>query len=129
MTAVDDQAPEAPSCLGSRTVGRFRTRKTKLRLNQARPLVRPVEAIDVWAGHDQIQASPEHVTRHIENLWLMTYREIALDVGRDPRDTNVAIVRLVADMKLAQATRRVMIAAWFTVTVTAVGVIVAILVR
>ena len=104
------------------------TRRVRLRQAQAAPLVRPDGAIDPGPT-DQIQAPPEYVTKHVASLWECTHRQLALDVGRDPRDTNVAIVRLVADMKLAQATRRATLAAWCTVTVTAVGVLIAVFIR
>jgi hypothetical protein len=38
----------------------------------------------------------------------MTYKDLTADAMRNPSNSNIAIVRLVADMKLAQTTRRAM---------------------
>ena len=75
---------------------------------------------------DAIQASPADVTKHITSLWECTYKELALEAGRDPGNGNVAIVKVVADMKLAQTTRRAMWAAWATFSVTGIGIVVAV---
>ena len=92
--------------------GIWPTYKERVRLAQAAEPFTPDGAVEVVPGVDAIQASTAHVTKHINTLWVFRHKDLARDIGRDPRDTNVAIVRLVADLRLAQATRRAMVAAW-----------------
>jgi|GEM_PF-6246290 hypothetical protein len=81
---------------------------------------------------DTVSAHRDDVTAHINNLWPMTFRELALDCGRDPSNSNIAIVKIVSDMRLAEATdqmrvesRRMRIATWAAVGVALIGVLVA----
>lgn len=53
----------------------------------------------------QITASPADVARHIDRLMGLSFEDLAAEVGRDPKNSNVAIVRLVADMRLAALQR------------------------
>lgn len=66
---------------------------------------------------DQIVARSGDVTKHISSLWPLSFRELALDCGRDPSDSNVAIVRIVSEMRLAEETRRMRLATWMAVAV------------
>lgn len=102
--------------------------RTRLRDAQAADRVDPPGAIPTSAK-DQIQAGPADVTKHVNSLWQMTFRQMAQDGARDPSDSNIAIVRLVADMRLARVTKWVMLAGWGTVMLTGVGIIIAIVVH
>lgn len=57
-----------------------------------------------------IRASSGDVTEHIERLWGEKLKDVALDAGRDPTDSNVEIVRIVTELRLAQETRGLRIA-------------------
>ena len=76
------------------------------------PLVDPPGAIPVTNSTNDIVATPAEIYKHINTLWEYSHKDLALEVAQDARNSNVAIVRLVADLKLAQATRRAMLAAW-----------------
>jgi hypothetical protein len=64
---------------------------------------------------DSIAAHRDDVTKHIERLWGEDFKTLALDCGRDPSDSNTTIVRLVADLRLADETRRMRVAAWWAI--------------
>jgi hypothetical protein len=83
----------------------------------------PATLIETGSGpvQDQIRAGTQKTTEHIQHLWDLGFRELALDCGRDPSDSNVAIVKIVSEMRLAEETRRMRIAAWAAVIVAAVA--------
>jgi hypothetical protein len=72
-----------------------------------------------------IKADQEHVARHIENLKKMSYTKMLEDVIRDPSDSNIAIIRIVADMPLAMTTRWTLIGTWAAVAAAVAAVLVA----
>lgn len=66
---------------------------------------------------DAITAGSDDVTKQINNLWKKSFQDLALDCGRDPTDSNIAIVRIVSEMRLAEETSRMRFASWAAVVV------------
>ena len=81
----------------------------------------------VYAPGETIKADPEHIKQHIENLSKMSYKEMLDDVVRDPTDSNVSIVRIVADMRLATTTKWMLVGTWAAVVVAVVAVLIAVI--
>jgi hypothetical protein len=75
---------------------------------------------------DTIKADQEHLAQHIENLKKKTYLEMLDEVVIDPSDSNVAIIRIVADMRLATTTKRTLIGTWAAVVLALAGVVIAV---
>jgi hypothetical protein len=50
-----------------------------------------------------ITASPKDIHAHIANLSNASFLDLAHHVARDPSESNRAIVRLVADLRVAEA--------------------------
>jgi hypothetical protein len=74
---------------------------------------------------DTIKASPDKVAEHVEHLKKFTYQQMLDDAVRDPSDSNLAIIRIVADMRLATTQQRTLIATWAAVAVALVAVIIS----
>ena len=73
-----------------------------------------------------IRADQEHITRHVENLKKMSYLEMLDDAVRNPTDSNIAIIRIVPDMRLATTTKRTLIGTWAAVVLALAGVVIAV---
>ena len=73
-----------------------------------------------------IKAPTAKVAEHVENLKKMSYLEMLDDAVRDPSDSNVAIIRIVADMRLATTTRRTLIGTWTAVAVAVAAVVISV---
>ena len=84
-----------------------------------------MSAVHVGPGNT-IKAPPDKVAEHVENLKKMSYLEMLADAVRDPSDSNVAIIRIVADMRLATTTRRTLIGTWAAVVLALARVVIAV---
>jgi hypothetical protein len=93
-------------------LGIWPNRAERIRRAQMAPLVDPPGAISVTNSTNDIVATPAELYKHINTLWEYSHKDLALEVAQDARNSNVAIVRLVADLKLSKATSRAMFAAW-----------------
>jgi hypothetical protein len=81
--------------------------------------------VNVGTGNT-IKAPPAKVAEHIEDLKKMSYLEMLDDVVRDSSDSNVAMIRIVADMRLATTTKRTLVGTWAAVAVAVVAVVISV---